>query len=520
MPTNTNQNVPSAPRPDEIVHLFEITKALSFSPDLEESLSQVLEILSENLGMTHGAITVLHPRTGELSIEVALGLTDEAKRRGKYHLGEGVTGRVVATGQPAVIKNIGQEPEFLNRTRSRGDLAKSRIAFLCVPLMAGAGVMGALSVDRPFDDEVLLDEDLRLLTIIAGLIGQTVERLRAFQAERDELLDDNLHLRHKLADRYRVANIIGKSSRMNEVFEMIDRVARSKATVLLRGGSGTGKELVANAIHFNSARAEEAMVKVNCTALPEGLIESELFGHEKGAFTGAVGAKRGLVAEADGGTLFLDEVGDLPPDLQAKLLRLLQEKEYRRVGGNRVYPADVRIIAATHQDLEDLLTERLFREDLYYRLNVFPIYLPPLRERRTDVMLLAEHFLERYTRENGKSIRRVSTPAIDLLTQYHWPGNVRELQNVIERAVLVCDEDVIKSYHLPPSLQTGESSDTSNHLSLVAATEQFEREMIVDALKQSGGVRARAAKLLSTSNRIINYKIGKFGIDPGLYRQR
>ncbi len=299
---------------------------------------------------------------------------------------------------------------------------------------------------------------------------------------------------------------------------MIDRVAKSPATVLLRGESGTGKTLIARLIHYNSPRADGPFVAVPCTAIPESLIESELFGYEKGAFTGAHSRKIGLMEKAHGGTLFLDEIGDLPLPIQAKLLHAIQEKEFYRLGGTEPIKVDVRIIAATNRNLEDLVEKGLFREDLYYRLSVFPIFIPPLRERPTDIIPLAEHFLEKYSALYGKNIKRLSSPAIDLLMQYHWPGNVRELENAIERAVLICDEEVIRSYHLPPSLQTAKSSDTRARLTLAEAVEKVERELIVEALKETRGNQSRAADLLGTTLRILNYKIKKYGINPKLFR--
>jgi Nif-specific regulatory protein len=299
---------------------------------------------------------------------------------------------------------------------------------------------------------------------------------------------------------------------------MISQVSKSNATVLIRGESGTGKELVANAIHYNSFRAKNPFVKVNCVALPSNLIESELFGHEKGAFTGAIRLKRGKFELANKGTIFLDEIGSIGIEVQVKLLRVLQEREFERVGGYETIKTDVRIIAATNKNLEQAVEEETFRGDLYYRLNVFPIYMPPLRERKTDILLLADFFLEKYAKENHKDIRRFSTPAIDVLMQYHWPGNVRELENCIERAVLLCEESVVHSYHLPPTVQTAEESDTLSGKSLEDALANVEREMIIDALKTTRGNMAKAAQILKTTERKFAYKAKKHGIDHRLYR--
>jgi len=288
--------------------------------------------------------------------------------------------------------------------------------------------------------------------------------------------------------------------------------------VLIRGESGTGKELVANSIHYNSHRAKSPFIKVNCAALPVTLIESELFGHEKGAFTGAIKQKRGKFEMAHKGTIFLDEIGSLGLEVQANLLRILQEKEFERVGGHRTIKTDVRIVAATNKNLEEAVEEETFRGDLYYRLNVFPIYLPPLRERKTDILLLADYFLEKYARENHKDIKRFSTPAIDMLMEYHWPGNVRELENCIERAVLLCEEGVIHSYHLPPTLQTGKESDTVPSLSLEDAVASLEKEMIIDALKNTAGNVTMATQILQTTVRKFAYKAQKYGVDYRQYR--
>jgi len=472
------------------------------------------------MGMTRGTVSIVNPHTSELQIEVAHGLSAEARRRGHYKLGEGITGQVVASGEPLVIPRVSEEPRFLNRTRSRGNLGKNDVSFICVPIKTGSQTVGALSVDRLFSDDVSLEEDLRLLVIISGLLAQSVGRLQASNAERESLLNENRTLRRALAEKYQVENLIGKSSRMQEVFDMVLRVARSNATVLLRGESGTGKSMVAKAIHFNSPRKDRPFVTVNCSALPETLIESELFGHERGAFTGANARKEGRFEVAQGGTIFLDEIGELPHAVQVKLLHVIQEREFQRLGAGRPVRSDVRIVAATNKNLEDAMQRGQFREDLYYRLNVFPIYLPALRERRTDIMLLAEHFLSKYADENSRPIHRISTPAIDLLMQYHWPGNVRELQNCIERAVLVCDGNVLRAHHLPVTLQTGETAGAPGRArrSLADAVASFEKEVIIEALKEARGNQSKAARTLETSLRIVNYKIGKYGIDVSLYK--
>jgi Nif-specific regulatory protein len=499
---------------EEISLLYEITQTLTAPGPLPRSLQQVLQILAHRMGMHRGTITILHPETSEIQIEVAQGLTAEARRRGRYKLGEGITGRVVETGEPAVVPRVSQEPLFLNRTRSRGR-EKDELSFLCVPIKINQKTIGALSVDRLYKD-LNLDRDLRLLTICASIIAQTVNNLLLIDREKDRLRDENLKLKGELKERYQVGNIIGTSSRMRQVYEMIQRVAKSNATILIRGESGTGKELVANAIHYNSLRAAKPFIKVNLAALPETLVESELFGHERGAFTGALQRKQGRFELAHGGTIFLDEIGDLSPSVQLKLLRVIQEREFTRLGGTHTLKADVRLITATHRDLEKALAERLFREDLYYRLNVFPIYLPPLRERQADIPSLAEFFLGKYATEHQKPVKRLSPPALDLLMQYPWPGNVRELENAIERAVLVCDEDTIMAVHLAPGLQSQTAGGSA--LSLAHQVESLERELISEALRQARGNQSRAAQLLDTSLRILGYKIKQYAIEARQYR--
>jgi len=504
----------------ETTTLYEITRVLASSMDLRECLQQVMEILAEKKGMHNGTVSIVNPATAILEIEVAHGMTAEARKRGKYQVGEGITGRVVATGAPIVVPQISEEPLFLNRTRSRGDIKQKMLSFICVPIKRGQQAIGALSVDREYREGLDFDKDLRFLTILSGLIAQSVTRILAVNEERKRLERENTLLKKELRGKYQIGNIVSNSSRMQEVFEMMYRVADSNATVLLRGESGTGKTLVAKAIHYNSKREKKPFVVVNCSALPETLLESELFGHEKGAFTGANTLKKGRFEQAEDGTIFLDEIGDLSLAVQVKLLNVIQDREFQRLGGVKPIKCNVRLIAATHKDLEKAVESGQFREDFYYRLNVFPVYLPPLRERRTDVLLLAEYFLQKFCAENNKNISRISTPAIDLLMKYHWPGNVRELQNCIERAVLICDEDAIKSYHLPPTLQSSESTSERNPLSLAAAVENFEKELIIDALKKANGNQTRTAELLDTSLRIINYKIHKYQINAQDFKVR
>jgi Nif-specific regulatory protein len=307
---------------------------------------------------------------------------------------------------------------------------------------------------------------------------------------------------------------------MRDMYKQIHQVAGSDTTVLIRGESGTGKELVAHAIHYSSRRAKEPFVKVNCAALNENLLESELFGHEKGAFTGAIQSRKGRLEEAHGGTLFLDEIGDFAPATQVRLLRVLQERQFERVGSNRTLTTDARIIAATNRDLEKAVEQRVFRQDLYYRVNVFPIFLPPLRERRDDILLLADYFVEQYSNKMGKDVRRISTPAINMMVAYHWPGNVRELENCIERAVLLSSEGVIRAHHLPPTLQTSDASDTIGTGSFKERVNLFERDIIIDALKRCNGSLAAAARDLGSTARIVRYKVKELGIDYRKYRTR
>ncbi|MFO7560040.1 MAG: sigma 54-interacting transcriptional regulator [Desulfobacterales bacterium] len=503
---------------EEITLFYEISKTLNEHLDLKKSLYKVLDLLSDFMDMVRGTVTILNPLRNEISIEIAHGLSKSAIVKGKYKLGEGVTGRVIQNGKAITIPKISQEPLFLDRTATRKIKSSQELSFICVPVKKENQVIGALSVDRLYQEDYSLKEGEKFLSVVATMIANHVIKLEKIRIEQEKLKKENIRLKTELENKYRFNNIIGNSNKMREVYQMISQVSRSNATVLIRGESGTGKELVANSIHYNSLRSKQPFVKVNCAALPSNLIESELFGHEKGAFTGAINQKKGKFELANKGTIFLDEIGSIDLEVQVKLLRVLQEREFERVGGYRTIKVDVRIIAATNKNLETAVEEEAFRGDLYYRLNVFPIYMPPLRERKTDILLLADYFLEKYSKENDKEIKRLSTPTIDMLMGYHWPGNVRELENCIERAVLVCEEGVIQSYHLPPTIQTGKESNTLPARSLEEAVANLERGMIIDSLKNARGNISEAASMLETTIRKFSYKAKKFGIDYREYR--
>ncbi len=500
----------------EINLLFEISRTLDMSMDLKEVLGPVLEKMARHMNMLRGTVTILDKKTGRIFIDEAYGLTESQKEKGMYTIGEGVTGMVVKTGKPVVVPKISEEPLFLDRTGARKGDREGDITFVCVPIKLENEVIGTLSADRLFNESVSADEDVRLLSIIASMISQAV----SLRLSAQEIIEENIRLREELKERYRPANIIGNSKAMQDVYHLIAQVAKTNTTVLIRGESGTGKELLAHAIHTESDRADRPFIKVNCAALPESVIESELFGHEKGAFTGADHTKKGRFELAHGGTLFLDEVGDLSEAVQIRLLRVLQEREFERVGGTTTIETDVRIIAATHRNLEDLISKERFRSDLYFRLNVFPIHIPPLKERRADILLLADHFVEKYSQRHHKRIRRISTPAIDMMMVYHWPGNVRELENTVERAVLLSSDGVIHGRHLPPTLQTAEVSGTSPRASLTKAVDAYERDMILDALKSARGNRAEAARILGISERLMGLRVAKYGIDTARFRTK
>jgi Nif-specific regulatory protein len=499
----------------KLATLLELSQALSGTLNLKHSLHRALEILEQRHGMFRSVVTLMN-NDSELYIEASNGITADGQRA-RYKLGEGITGRVVESGKTVIVPQVSREPMLLNRAAQRKGL-KEELTFICVPIVVGRKTVGALGVDLRFRKDRDYDRTVKFLRVIAGLIGQAVRVDRLVEAETQRLVAENTHLREELRERYDFSNMVGGSGSMRQVYEQIAQVAGTNTSVLIRGESGTGKELIAHSIHYNSPRAKKPFVKVSCAALPDTLIESELFGYEKGAFTGAQARKIGRFELAEGGTLFLDEIGDLNLTTQVKLLRVIQEREFERLGSTETIKIKVRLITATNKDLEKAIADGTFREDLYYRLNVFTIFVPPLRERKPDVMALADYFLEKYTKEHGKNIKRISTPAIDMLMSYHWPGNVRELENAMERAVLICDGTVIHAHHLPPTLQTAESSGTIVKVSLGEAIASYEKDLIQDALKTTRGNCSRAARLLSSTERVLNYKVKKYGIDCSRFR--
>lgn len=477
-------------------------------------------MVAEYIGMNRVILTILNRSTNRIFIEVAHGLSDYEKAKGKYQVGEGIIGRVVETGKSVIIPKIHDDPRYLNKTgiKTRTD-DNQDISFVCVPIKVEETIIGTLSISRVFYENLSLDHDIRLLTIIGTMIAQSVRARQERMEEIDKLKLENQKLQAQLMDSHKPFQMIGTSGKMQEVYDLIGQVAPTNSTVLIRGESGVGKELIAAAIQEGSRRAKKPFIKVNCSALPESLIESELFGHEKGAFTGADSVRKGRFEAAAGGTIFLDEIGDLPAHIQVKLLRTLQEKEFERVGSSVTIKADVRVIAATNRPLEDLISKGAFREDLYYRLNVFPVFVAPLRERKTDIPSLADHFIEKNNHTNHTGIKRITSSAIDMLMVYHWPGNVRELENCIERACILSKDGVIRSNNLPPTLQTAESSDTYKKGPLDDILERVEKQMIIDALMASRGNMTKAADTLGITERIMGLRTKKYKLDGRKYRK-
>jgi len=433
----------------ELGLLTKMGEALGSALDPNSFFEQTMGVLADELGMIRGTLVLLDRAVNRLRIVAAHGLTATERAKGEYAVGEGVTGRVVETGRPEVVPDIAGDPRFLDRTAARRSQSGCPVAFICVPLKVDGEVVGALSVDRPFAVQSTLEKDLRLLTIVASTVSQVLKINRMIRVEKEEILARDEGLLAELRSRYRLERVTGGSEAIRKVLATAAAAAKSTASVLITGETGTGKELIGNVVHYNSGRAGGPLVKVNCGALPETLLESELFGHVRGAFTSAVRDRKGRFELADDGTLFLDEVGEMSPLLQVKLLRVLQEMEFEPVGSTKTVRVDVRVVASTNKDLRTGMREGWFREDLFYRLNVIPIHLPPLRDRREDIPLLVDHFLDVYSRRNSKRVTKLSREVLDLLVGHDWPGNVRELENCIERAVVMSPGEVVSPDLLP-----------------------------------------------------------------------
>ncbi|MDP7133813.1 MAG: sigma 54-interacting transcriptional regulator [Planctomycetota bacterium] len=516
----------------ELNVLTSISRVLGTTFELEEIYDEIMKILAEQMELNCGTILSLMEGGERLKVVAAYQLANPDLEQNGLKIGEGVAGRVVQTGEPRVIANLGREAGYVETIGSRSRRSLSGRALLCVPIISSAKVVGALSVEREEPDEEEIENDLRLLQIISSMLAQAQRISRMVLLEKEELIVENFYLREELKTKNKFDNIIGVSKGMQEVFETAALVAKTRSSVLVRGETGTGKELVARAIHYNSVRANQPFISVNCAALSEHLLESELFGHVKGAFTGAYADKKGRFEVADTGTLFLDEVGDMSPRLQVKLLRALQEQEFERVGDTKTVKVDVRVIAATNKNLEEAMEDGSFREDLYFRLNVVPIHLPPIRDRNQDIPLLIEFFLEKYNRENIKNVSQISKEILEILMDYPWPGNVRELENCVERAVVMAKGSQFPFTALPFNLRGTKPKVGAEgvELSIDAAVKQAfleerrasegepnglydqligraEKALIQEVLRDSDYVQTLAAKRLGISRNTLHKKL-------------
>ncbi len=496
----------------ELTALLEVSRVLTESFNLEENIPSAMKTLSKILDMQRGCVYLLDPVSRELRIMAAYGLTREEIRKGKYKIGEGIVGRVIKSGKAMFVPNIGNEPKFLNKTGSRPD--KQGISFLCIPIELKGDVLGVISVDRIYSGEHgSVDDDIRVLSIVSSLIAQFLGLWKSYR----EVEKERQELRLQLKERFSLPNLVGESDRFQSVLKAVSKVAGTDATVLLLGESGTGKELIARTVHYQSPRAKGPFVAVNCAALPENLLEMELFGAEKGAFTGATERRIGRFERAKGGTLFLDEIGELPLTVQAKLLRVLQERVFERLGSSEPVRVDVRIITATNRNLIDEMRRGSFREDLYWRLNVVSILMPSLRERKEDIPVLADHYLNLFNRKYKKTIF-LSPEARELLKKHYWPGNIRELANTLERLVIMAEKPVIEKTDLPFNMFVEEKRSPSQdgafkNGSLSSEVENIERERIVQALMDNNYIQSRAARTLGITPRQLGYRIKKYGIN-------
>ncbi len=497
----------------ELEALFHVSKVLSRSLNLRETLTAVLHELHDRSGMRRGMVTLVEPQSGE-SLIGAIYSDDENNAERieeiRYRPGEGIVGHIMDTGETMVVRRIAEEPRFLGRL----GLYDKALPFIGVPIRVADQKVGVLAA-QPEGAMSLLSDRAHFLEMVANLVAQTVRLSWEVERERRDLTAERDRLRREMRGNYGFSSIVGHTAQMRRVFDLVRQVAKWNTTVLIRGESGTGKELIANAIHYNSPRASGPVVKLNCAALPDNLLESELFGHEKGAFTGAVNQRKGRFEQAHGGTIFLDEIGEISATFQAKLLRVLQEGEFERVGGTRTLKVDVRVIAATNRDLEAAVESSDFREDLYYRLNVMPINLPPLRERVEDIPDLANFLVSKIAKQQGRELE-ITDSAVRLLLRHNWPGNVRELENRLERAAImsengVIDREVISETGLEEELPLTNRSAPAAGVNL-DDPDLDERERVIAALEQAGWVQAKAARLLGMTPRQIAYRVQQLNI--------
>lgn len=535
---STSREHPSTLLREQFDTLYRVSQLLSRSFDFRQTLREVLRAFEITGGLTRGMISVVDPETGELAVHAVHGMDDAEYEPVRYQPGEGLIGLILEENRTLMLKAVKDEPRFLNRL----GIYEPDLPFIAVPINVGGALQGVLAVQPDEPDDGRLAERARFVEMLANLIGQSVRLSLEIEKERSSIAEERDTLRRTVRNRYGFDNIVGHSARMRRVFDQIRMVSKWNTTVLIRGETGTGKELIANAIHYNSPRSRGAYVRLNCASLPENLLESELFGHEKGAFTGAVGSRKGRFEMADGGTLFLDEIGEISPAFQAKLLRVLQEGELERVGGGRTIKVDVRLIAATHRDLEAAVDAGDFREDLYYRLNVMPISLPALRERMEDVPEIAKHLIERVGNAQGRRLT-LTESAIRRLLQHSWPGNVREMENCLERASVMCESGAIDANMiLVDRIREGQATPLASRSQYTAAPGDFadaanlggsplspvagggapvdladpnlgERERVIAALEQAGWVQAKAARLLGMTPRQIAYRIQTLNIE-------
>jgi Nif-specific regulatory protein len=501
--------------------LFQVSRILSRSFHLDETLKEVLGLLHEVGGYHFCFVTLDTEQTGVYHLSAAHKEIPTPEEVVTYRSGEGVIGHILKTGEALLIPRIKDEKKFLDRLK----VFDAELPFIGAPILGQDGkVLGALAAQPPAE-RAMLGERTRFIEMIANLVSQSVRLFQEVQNEKKEIMDERDSLRRRVKKQHGFSNIVGRSDVMKAVFEQVRLVAKWNTTVLVRGESGTGKELIASAIHYNSPRSSAPFIKLNCAAIPDNLLESELFGHEKGAFTGAVGMRKGRFELADGGTLFLDEIGEISAAFQAKLLRILQEGEFERVGGTQTLKVDVRVIAATNRDLEEGVEIGEFREDLYYRLNVMPINLPSLRERVVDIAELARFLVEKIGQAQGRPLS-ISENAIRQLQLHNWPGNVRELENCLERASImteggVIEKEVIAMMGLKD--RSGSKSSSSSRpatVGMIADTTDTmpddidlnddsisERDKVIWALEKAGWVQAKAARLLDMTPRQIAYRI-------------